>query len=413
MMRVPGGISEWERVEWFQVIMFEMKYLLLLICCLVLAGCEKSDPVGPESEGGRAVLVYMAADNDLSGDGYSNIRLMIKGMRNTSGQLIIYFDPADDVPRLLTIRGGENARLDTVREYREENSASPEVLERVIEDVRGIFPHSSYGLILWSHGMGWLPGGDNLYPKAAGASIRNGRYLRTKFLGIDNNPGNGGGKSFLDISQIVRVLPDGFDFILMDACFMSSVEVLYELRDKAGYFISSPTEIIADGFPYDEIAPYLWGGEEDYQRICRIFFDFYNGHEDPDHLGWQSATVSLVRSDGLEGLMAATRSILSHRTDFSDMEVWRYPLSSYNDLPDLFFDLGDYIAQVATAEQYSEFRRQLDRTVIYKLATPEFFNSTIPEDKFSGLSTYIPYPQWAAMNRIYFDLSWPQSVYEN
>ena len=392
----------------FGLARLKARWILLLSCCLVLASCEKSDPVEPDPN--RAVLVYMAADNSLSSDGYSNIELMLEGMRHTSGRLLIYFDPLDDIPRLLTIQGGKDARIDTLREYQEENSASPEVLKRVVDDAQNAFPHSSYGLILWSHGMGWLP--QNYYvPGTATSSLRNGRYLRTKYLGEDIHPGDGGGTAHLEIDQIARALPDGFDFILMDACFMSSVEALYELRNKAEYFISSPAEVIANGFPYDEIAPYLWGGEEDFRKICKTFFDFYNEHEDPHRMGWQSATVSLVKSAELEGLMAATRNILRQRTDFQGITAWSYPLS-YSTLPDVFFDLGDYIGQVATAEQYAEFRKQLARTVIYKLATPEFFFQPIPEDKFSGLSTYIPYPQWAAMNQAYFGLSWPQSVYE-
>ncbi len=386
--------------------------ILLLSFCLVLAGCDKSDSVDPEIEPDpeRVVLVYMAADNSLNGEGYTNIDLMLNGMRNTSGRLLIYFDPLDDVPRLLTIGGGKEARIDTLRVYDEENSASPEVLKRVTGDVRNAFPHSSYGLILWSHGMGWLPQ-DYYFPGTAKSSVRSGRYLRTKYLGEDKHPGDGGGPVYLEIDQLARALPDGFDFILMDACFMSSVEVLYELRNKADYFITSPAEVISNGFPYDKIMSYLWGGEGEYRKICRAFFDFYNDHEDPQQLGWQSATVALVKVAELEGLMMATRDILRRRTDFQSIKAWAYPLS-YSALPDVFFDLGDYVKQVATDEQYANFREQLARTVIYKLATPEFFSQPIPADKFSGLSVYIPYPQWGSMNQIYFGLLWPCLVYE-
>ncbi len=395
-------------MNYFGLDCLKTKCILLLSCCLILASCEKSDPIEPDPD--RAVLVYMAADNSLSSDGYSNIKLMLKGMQNASGRLLIYFDPYDDVPRLLTIKGGKDARIDTLREYEEENSASAEVLKRVVSDARNAFPHSSYGLILWSHGMGWLPQNYS-FPGKAKAAVRNGRYLRTKYLGEDKHPGDGSGTSYLEIDQIARALPDGFDFILMDACFMASVEVLYELRNKADYFITSPAEVISNGFPYDEITPYLWGGEKEYRKVCKTFFDFYNDHEDPHRMGWQSATVSLVKSAELEGLMVATRNILRQRTDFQNISAWSYPLS-YSTLPDVFFDLGDYVGQVATAEQYAEFRQQLARTVIYKLATPEFFFQPIPEDKFSGLSTYIPYPQWAFMNQAYFGLSWPCLVYE-
>ena len=38
-----------------------------------------------------------------------------------------------------------------------ENSASPQVLKRVINDVTRLYPAKSYGLIVFSHGSGWLP----------------------------------------------------------------------------------------------------------------------------------------------------------------------------------------------------------------------------------------------------------------
>ena len=64
----------------------------------------------------------------------------------------------------------------------------------------------------------------------------------------------------MDLPDLAEVLsPYRFDYILFDACFMGSVEVLYELRHSARYFIASPAEILADGFPYHLILPYLIG----------------------------------------------------------------------------------------------------------------------------------------------------------
>lgn len=383
--------------------------LLTVVCALVLCACHKSDPIEPLP--GRTVLVYMAADNSLSSDGYTNIKQMLEGMKHTSGRLVIYFDPLNDVPRLFTIEGGRAARLDTLQVYEEENSASVEVLARVIEDTRRLYPHDSYGLILWSHGMGWLPG-NWYFPRTWTSRARESSFLRTKYIGTDDHTGHTGQRNgYLEIGELLRAMPGGFDFILFDACFMSSVEVLYELRNKADYFIASPAEIISNGFPYEKIMSYLWGGEENYRQMCSTFFDFYNDHEDPYKVGWKSATVALVKSAELNGLMAVTRDILKGHTDFLDISAWSYPLSA-GSLPDVFFDLGDYIRQMATTEQYRIFEEQLDRTVVYKAATPEFFFQPIPPDKFSGLSTYIPLAKWEDMNRVYYNFEWPQLVYE-
>ena len=41
----------------------------------------------------------------------------------------------------------------------------------------------------------------------------------------------------MNIDALAAALPVRFDFILMDACLMGSVEVVYELRNKADFII--------------------------------------------------------------------------------------------------------------------------------------------------------------------------------
>lgn len=398
-----------------RVICYGQFAFVLICCCMIWFSCGGPDSVEPGASGGdtiydRTVLIYMAADNSLSSDGESNINLMLKGMKNKGGRLVIYLDPAYDTPHLLTIRGGKNPVVDTLETYPEENSASPEVLSRVIGDTRRLFPSQSYGLIMWSHGMGWLPE-SYYFPGVRSLAAERRTVLRTKYFGEDKRPGDSSGTGYFDIRELSGAITGKFDFILFDACFMSSVEVLYELRDKADYFMASPAEIIADGFPYDQICPYLWGDAEDMKRICISFFDYYNTHPDPTNAGWQSATIALVKSDGLEGLMASVRDILKGRTDFEGLDVWRYPLS-YSSLPDVFYDLGDYIHAVADEDGRAAFQKQLEKTVVYKAATPGFFGQPIPSDKYSGLSAYVPMRRWSNMNAEYFKLEWPQLVYD-
>lgn len=335
---------------------------------------------------------------------------MIQGMQNTSGRLVIYFDPVDDVPRLLTIKGGKGAVLDTIETYSEENSASAAVLNRVAETTRRLFPADSYGLILWSHGMGWLPEKYS-FPGARSLQYENRNVLRTKYFGEDRHQGDPTGANFIEIKDLAEALPGGFHFILFDACFMASVEVLYELRTKTDYLIASPAEIISNGFPYDRIMSLLWGEEGDLRQLCVHFFDYYNTHPDPDNEGWQSATVALIKAGELEPLMVTVREVMRGRADFQNPDVWRYPLSRPGELPDVFYDLKDFVNSVATDDQKAAFEKQLSRTVVYKAATPWFFWKPIPAEKYSGLSTYIPLNQWGAMNQKYNAFSWSQAIY--
>ena len=134
----------------------KIRFFFLIYSVMIFSACHDSDKIEPEY-GERTVLIYMAADNDLNKDGETNIKSILKGMEQTAGRLVIYIDPRYDVPRLLTVKGGKGCRLDTLETYTEENSASPEVLARVVQEVQKRYPASSYGLVLWSHGLGWVP----------------------------------------------------------------------------------------------------------------------------------------------------------------------------------------------------------------------------------------------------------------
>lgn len=47
--------------------------------------------------------------------------------------------------------------IDTLMVYEELNSADASTLSKTIEYVKDNFKTNSYGLVLWGHGMGWLP----------------------------------------------------------------------------------------------------------------------------------------------------------------------------------------------------------------------------------------------------------------
>lgn len=386
--------------------MKKIRFILLIWCSLWLTGCHDSEDVGRSS---RTVLVYMAADNSLSRYGYENMELMLKGLQVSDGNLIVYFDPSDGVPSLfqLTYEKGKAVQK-VIRTYEEENSASAAVLRRVLSETRQLFPADSYGLILWSHGLGWLPV-DYSFPGGY-RMRRTGDIPPTKYFASDEHPGTENGKGIL-IEELAEALPYRLNFILFDACFMSSVEVLYALRDQAEYIIASPAEVIANGFPYDRIVPCLWGDEEAYKRVCREYYDYYSTH--PNGGSWQSATIALVKTSELEGLAREVREVLRGRmTEMGGLasgSVRRYTLIQY--VPDVFFDLGEYIRTVGTAEQYAAFKAQADKTVIYKAATDAFNDVPLPAEEYSGLSTYVPLSRWAGMNTVYAGSDWAKAVY--
>ncbi|MCC8089074.1 MAG: clostripain-related cysteine peptidase [Rikenellaceae bacterium] len=415
--------------------------LIVSLIAVTVVACRKddyNDVVEERVSGGktadsssRTVLVYMAAENSLNDYAYNNIAEMMAGIEAVShltgkNNIIVYLDPAKadssdpvagNVPRLIHITTDNNgkARKDILKYYEESDSSSPEVMRSVIYEVCNKFPAEQYGLILWSHGMGWAPYEDDLmnywiYGSQTSAQISYGLQNplyddglpMTKAFGQDGN-------NWMTNQDMVDAIPSNlFDFIIFDACFMGSVEVLYELRDKADYFISSVAEILAEGFPYLYIMDLLLTPGNNYQEICEAYFEFYANHDKGG--SYRSATVSLVQSSELENLAFAVRNVVQADRDRAvnvDLSsVQRY--DRYNNK--IIYDLGDYIEKISASAEYEVFTSALDRAVLYKAHTTSFLNFTI--NTHSGLSVYIPAPDYEQyITPYYIQLPWYDAVW--
>lgn len=386
--------------------LFIQYFIVLLFFCLV--SCEKDD-VEPEKE--RTLMVYLAGDNNLSNFMQTNINDMLKGWKKGfSGNIVIYFDANGADPKLLTFVKGKDGVFEKqeIKTYEEMNSASSETLREVVRDMQELFPAKSYGLILGSHATGWFP------PELAGR----GENQRVMTIPVSRSFGSDGGTE-MDIREMARDLPGGLDFILFDACLMSSVETLYELRDKAKYIIASAAESPAPGFPYEDLMSYFWGMgenlEKDLKEVCRIFYEYYSNYNS----GF--GTIALINTAELNDLRDLTRQVLEGKAEevgrMSGLEVYCYPKAEYS-RHYMFFDLGQYMKFMTREEPslYDAYLRQLDKVVLYKAATQPFYVSKneIPSDKFSGISTYIPLEKvgWASYTAAYWGFDWAKFVYD-
>lgn len=375
-------------------------YCLFCFFACLFFGCEK-DNEEPFTE--RTVLVYVAGDNNLNPQSEANIQQMIRGMEGCSkGRLIVYRDQPSGGAKLIEIDPDRGAGIDdqlVIKSYGEENSASHEVLCRVIQETKEFAPAKSYGLILWSHGLGWLPQERNT--------------LLSKSFGNDNN-------NEINLPELAASLEDhAFEFIIFDACLMGGVEVHYELRNKSRYIIASPHEVLAEGMPYDKIVPLLWGDESDLKDLCDAYYGFYNDNIDPMS---RSATVALIRTDGLDALYAACSDILRARREtvasIGQDDVYHYYTTENVDRSyrNMFFDLDAFMEylrdnKIISNQQYDTFARRLDAVVVHKRNTEKFLCQ--PVEKFCGMSVYIPRFEWTGLNKYYFGrVSWA-GVYDN
>lgn len=411
---------------------------ILLFALLALAACTKDDaPRYPHAS--RVVLVYMAGDNSLGGYVWDNLDAMRQGMASApaGSRTIAYVDTPDDNPRLLEVTSSGTQTLYTWPSPH--NSASAATVREVVSLVRTLAPADRYGLVLWSHGLAWMPSWATGYltrskarmaepwpqtkhggaasataasflPAAFSAAVP---WPATKWFGQDTGESPAG---YLDVEQLSEAIPSGvFDWILFDACFMASAETLYALRDKAERIVCSPAEVIADGFPYAEIMAELLRPEPDLRAVCESYYLHYAQHVQSSY---RSATVSLIETSQLEALAGATASVLgaalaSDPEVLSVMDLNRVqPLDRYR--RHFLFDMGSVVGELETrglvpASLAEAWRAQLARTVIYEAHTPTMLGLAL--DACCGLSMYVPVSAYADLNEYYRTLEWYRQCY--
>lgn len=74
----------------------------------------------------------------------------------------------------------------------------------------------------------------------------------------------------------------------------------YDLRKITRHLIASPCEVMAYGYPYDLVMPYLFtdgGTGYDLDGVCRSFYEFYEQYEAPNY-NWRGDRRDGMRPGG-------------------------------------------------------------------------------------------------------------------
>lgn len=387
------------------------KLITIILAALCLNSCEWLG-LGPEKEDNSyTVLFYVAGDNSISsyardniyGDTASEVKGLVDGYLPLStdkdNNLVVFYDTGDNEgPKLVRFHKGKDGTPyeQLLKRYPADcNSAKVETLTEVLNDVESVFPSKRKGLILWSHGSGYLPEGYYSNPKDKA-------NLVLKSFAEEGNVE-------MDITELHSALSHyHYDYILFDCCLMGGVEVAYEFRDCADYIAFSPTEILAEGFRYDLITDRLFNISDTrlaVETICRDYMNLYLSKSGSE----RCATISMVKSCEMENLAAACRQIFeNHRSQLNAIDRTSIQRYGRNHASDWYFDLDDFIDDIASPEEYAVFSEALSKAVIFKSTTPSFLSITISH--FSGLSIYIPRSKNTVLNTFYKQLSWNKAT---
>ncbi|MEY8593955.1 clostripain-related cysteine peptidase [Butyricimonas hominis] len=384
------------------------RYFIQYILCVAfffMVSCEKDEN---EPEKVRTLMVYLVGQGDDKISYYlkNNIKDMAGAWKKGyKGDIVIYYDADGAAPQLLTfkIKNGV-AEQEILRTYDDDlNSADPATLQKVIGDMQSLYPSDSYGIIFGGHASGWL------LLSAEARSIQSDSFwdnpISRSFA--DKKFGKG-----MDIREMAKIIPaEGVDFILFDACMMSSVEALYEFRYKTKYIIACPTETQIQGFPYSDVMSYFWGKgadlERDLKNVCETYYEYYNTYNDKLHFG----SIALINTAELDNLYNLTRQLLCGRASeaakIGSSEVICIPwtVNRY----DMFFDLRDYVRYMSPDQSFRNiYDKQLAKVVLYHAFTESFYNNPISADKYCGITTYIPLERydWRERTAAYWNFPW-------
>lgn len=372
-----------------------MKQIITIIAgFLLFVACSHDDQEDTDDHVDRAVLVYMAGDNDLSSyinndlSSYINddIREMMTGSREVDKhqKLLLFVDRQGKRPCLLEVAKGDTTRLQTFGSELKSSDAS--VLQMVMEQVVQRYPCNSYGLVLWGHADGWI-----YKDNAAGAQARRAYGLTTT-----------GGKTWMNIPDMAKALATvpKLEFIFADCCAFQSVESAYELRDVTNYIIASPAEIPGVGAPYSSLVPLMFSKSETfYEQMADAYFaqELYDQYLNL----YVKVPLSVIRTSAMGRLAAATKQALASF-------VPSLPDSRYPDVNGLIYyfdktliDMNDFMMRHAATDEYEAWKQVFDKAdnaaVAYKkFAYPWRANHvtsgdfTASEERYGGVSMYVP-----------------------
>lgn len=314
----------------------------------------------------------------------------------------------------LSVDGWGKVVSDTLKTWPETDEAvSASTMTDVLETVKGLYPHASYGMVFSSHGSGWLPSGyystGKITSGTAGLQAvpyidpnSDGSMPRVKSIGIDNITSRNTYE--MEIETFAQALPMKFDYIIIDACLMGCIEVAYALKDKCDKLVFSQAEVLEDGLcDYTTLTQrVLRPVVPDLYNLCEDSYRHYKNQDDPIY---RSLTISMIDCTRLDGLAESCKSLFSkYRNQISLVNAANVQ-GYFRSRKHWFYDLTDILRQSGVPEaDMADYNKAMSDCVLYNAATDTFINFDIRTH--CGLSMYLPADGNSELDEFYKTLSW-------
>lgn len=265
-----------------------MKKILVTLFLLFLV--TSYFPYFTKAQGAKwTIMVYMDADNNLEEVGIEDFLEMASVGSTPEVNIVVQFDRSSSydsrygdwstTKRFYVERGMEPWPNNATQELGEMNMADPQTLIDFVDWAMTNYPADHYFLALWDHGKGW-----------EGIAVDGADYLTTIELGDA-------------LQQIVALGNRRLDVVGNDACRMT-LEIQYQLKDYADYFVGSEKDEPLDGWPYDLFLSPLAGNPSMTPfQLARTLVDAYMDRY--EGISAYSVALSAVSSSSLKALRIA------------------------------------------------------------------------------------------------------------
>ena len=372
--------------------------LLILLATLFIVSCHDDVPAPypiPQGLPDKTIFVYMpwsAARNNSTGSLYDNFQQNIKDIEAAieaekglgRNKLMVFIATSANSAVLMEVKYAANGKCqhDTLQRYEQHNMpayTTTNGLASIFNEVKAQAKAKQYALIVGCHGTGWL--------FSEGKSRARTRY----FGGTDHYFQT----NIPTLAAAIEQAKMPMQFVMFDDCYMSNIEVAYEMRHATNYLIGCCSEIMAYGMPYKNIWKYLIQQKPNYQAVVNEFHQFYSNYQ------WPYGNIGVTDCSKVEEVVAHMKTINAATANNANLIDWEdvQRLDGYEKT--IFFDMGDYVNKLCTTPETQALARNLHtalaQLVPYKSTTPYIYTAlgelnynTIRVNAYSGITISDP-----------------------
>ena len=359
-----------------------LKLVFLSLCIFCTTACKEDDPKNHKvpQTAEKTIFVFMPYTTNLYSDLLDNLAGMKRAIENNKGldntRLVIFIAKNKNQSTLIDIKYNKGVcKQDTLETFSSPTYLTTSGRVELLNKVKKYAPANHYAMIIGCHGMGWLPSTTVFKAKKS-------RY----FGGLEN----GYKIDINDFAESIRATGMKMQFILFDDCYMSSIEVAYELKDATDYLIASTSEIMDKGMPYHRIYQHLMSAEPNYEAVCNNFYDYYSKYSSP------YGTIGVTDCRYIDDMADMMKNINATHT-FDPSRLYNVQdLDGDTFTPTIFFDFDDYVRNLCADDNttYEQFHTLLQRLVPYKATTDYILSgntkTTTKVNHFSGITISDP-----------------------